>query len=553
MASRLWLKPDNRHPTTLCDLFDDVSLELQMEFTRWDQQLSNFEWKHRFLHYRNHPIKCELTSARFDNIGNEYFEQREWRKAMEMYNQALCFAESGSSNLGILYAKRGFCFTNMKMYGAGMEDIDMALANNLSPDWVAECRQITEIFQERSKPFEPLIPKLSFECDAQYSAMANVLELKFDGNERAYIVAKADIDVGKTILVEESFVAITNCYDKTCCATCLKEMRNFIPCQKCTDAVFCNTICMQQNHLHQISCGENFHRMPTPIKFVVQSILKAISTFPNTQFFMQFVQVYIGSLNAADAAAKFKMRLNANMQNYGLFLKQKFFNALPMVTVYQAYTTLLSMPLIAKRFNSQSKKRFLMHLVGHHTMILNSSGFGGFEVNQNRFISATLANLVSLFEHSCTPNVVHFAHGSREVCITIRPIRAGEPLCYDYDNDGSQDKDDSSDEETKLRKQMLWDNWRIDCKCRKCCVNDEIKPNPRMAADPVFAVLNYKSYLDDNLPTLELFKSRCIHFLNKFKDEPWTKEMEAIIKAYSQCILDEYNFRYGPSNSISIQ
>lgn len=535
MASRLWSKPGKQHSTMYPELFDNVSPELQMEFIRWDEQLYHSEWKHQFLHYRNNPIKCELTSTRFGNMGNEYFEQREWRKAMEMYNQAMCFARNDSTYFGVLFAKRGFCFTNMKMYDAGIADIDMALSKQLSSEWVAECRQITEILKEQSKPYEPLMPKLSFGCDTNYPAMANVLELKSDANKRAYIVANVDIDVGKTILLEESFIAITNGHDKTCCATCLNEIRNFIPCFMCTDAVFCSPNCYHKNHIHRMWCGESFHRMPTPVKFVVQSILQAISIFPTIDFLMQFVQVHITSPNAVAAAAKFKVPLDAKMQNYGLFLKQTIQNALPMVTVYQVYTTLLSMASIAGRFNSRTKKRFLMHLVGHHTMVLSCNAFGGFEVDQNRFISGTMANLVALIGHSCTPNVVHFAYGNREVCITIRPIRAGERLCYDYwpdaDADGNDQNDIDGDSEKRvaLRKQTLWENWRIDCKCRKCCMHNEIKldhTNPRMSADPTFFfVSNYKMYYEDNQSALEAVKQRCIHFLNNFKDEAWTEEM----------------------------
>lgn len=564
MASRLWAKAHHQRQT-YCDLFSNVSPELQKEFDRWDQQLNNFEWKHRFLNFRNKPNKCKSTAVRFGNMGNEHFEKGEWRKAMEMYNQALCFAENDSEYMGILYAKRGFCFCNLKMYGAGILDMDMALKLKLSPEWIAECRQISETFNQQAKSNEPLLPKLSYESHADYEAMANVLELKFDEKNRACIVAKVDIDVGKTVLLEESFTSVVNCFSKTCCATCLNEIRNFIPCRMCTDAVFCSAKCYHQNQLHKYSCGEDFQRMPTPVKFVINSIFQAILTFPTLDFLMQFVQIYNCSPNAAVAAAKFKGPLDAKMQNYGLFLKQKTQNAIPMVTVYQVYAALLTMPAISQRFNTRSKKQFLMDLVGHHTMVLSCNAYGGFEVNQNQFISGTMTNLVAMIEHSCTPNVAHFAYGSREVCITIRPIRAGEHLCYDYwpdDDGGSNDGDDKDDNEGddelmdrgdgdekrfKLRKQKLWECWRINCECPKCSIRTPgLATNPQIVSDPAyFAVQRYKARYG-RFPPTEILKPKCVHILNKFKDAAWSKEMEVITKAYSQCILDEYNRRYGP-------
>lgn len=368
MASKLWTKPKRGGLTTYPDLFEDVSLKLQLEFAGWDQKLCNSEWQHRFLSDQYAPVKCNETAMRLGNTGNIHFERCEWRKAMEMYNRAMCFIENDSS-AGVSLAKRGFCFANMKMYDAGNVDIDLAMAHKLAPEMVMEVRRNNEIFNERLQPHVAEVPKLSFDCDDHYTAMANVVELKTDADNRPYIAAKVDIDVGKTVLLEESFVSISNRYDRTCCATCLNEIRNFLPCRHCTDAVFCGVNCFQQNRIHQLTCGDKFHRMPTPVQFVIQSILKAISIFPTIEFLMQFVELHINSPSAAAAAAQCKVPLDAKLRDYGLFLKLDTQNSLSMVTAYQAYTTLLTMDLIVQRFKTRSKQRFLMHLVCHHVMV----------------------------------------------------------------------------------------------------------------------------------------------------------------------------------------
>lgn len=130
-------------------------------------------------------------------------------------------------------------------------------------------------------------------------------------------------------------------------------------------------------------------------------------------------------------------------------------------------------------------------------------------------------------------------------------------MCYDYCFDGKNDDDRKggadgvSDKSVEHRKQQLWEYWRIDCKCRKCCMNNKIIPNALMASDPIFCLASqYKRYLeDDSQQTLERLKMKCVHFLRKFKDEAWTKEMEIVTKVYSQCILDEYNRSYGPPDN----
>lgn len=543
MASKLWSR--QRRKTMYSDLLDHVPVELELKFMGWIQQLNGSEWNHRFLHYHFEPIKSESTAFYFGTMGDAYFQQYQWRKAMEMYNQALRFAVNDSSYFGILYAKRGFCFSNMNMYDAGSLDIELAKTQKSAPEYLAMMAPALQInndlLKQRLQPHVSHEPKLSFHCDDNYPAMANVLELKYDTNQRPYIAAKVDIDVGKTVLLEESFVAIANSYDKTCCATCLHEIRNFVPCPSCTDSVFCSVDCLQRNHIHQSTCGAEFHRMPTPIQFVIQSILQAISICPTTEFLMHFVETHIMSSSAATAAATFNSPLDAKLRDYGLFLKQNVQNGLSMVVVQQVYTTLLSMGNVLRRFPTMSKQRFLMHLIGHHIMVLKNNAFGGFEANQNRFISATMANLVAIIEHSCTPNVVHFAYGNREVCITVRPIRAGEHLCYDYCFDGGFGDSKKNAEE---RHQQLWNNWRIDCNCLKCSTHGNIPSNLQMASDASFFFgLEYKRQANN-----ERLKQKCVHFLRKHKDAAWTKEMEFITKVYSQCLIDEYNKKYGPPN-----
>lgn len=68
MASRLWSKAENQRQSPYCDLFTNVSPELQKEFDNWDKQLKQFEWKHRFLNYRDKAIKYEGTAVRFGKV-----------------------------------------------------------------------------------------------------------------------------------------------------------------------------------------------------------------------------------------------------------------------------------------------------------------------------------------------------------------------------------------------------------------------------------------------------------------------------------------------------
>lgn len=525
----LWSKEPKRGPSMYVDLFDDISISLEIKFVKWEQQLLNTEWKHQFLNMYLDPVKDNSTSMRLADKGNQFYERAEWSKAIEMYNQALCFTEPNSPQISAIYAKRGFCFNNLKMFDEGIADMDLGVSLNLPAEWLpsiaeikANCEQQLKLGarQMLNKSNEP---KLSFQPDRTFPCIANNLMIKCLKDKTSFIVAREDIDVGKTVLVEDSFAIVANGYDAAYCYTCLKVLKNFIPCTNCVDVMFCNLDCMSRNNIHKITCGEDYHRMPCDIKFVIDSIVKAITLFPSIDDLVKFVETQLFHPNKTEANL-----YDSNVLNYALFLRQSTHNNLPLELTYKVYTTLMSMEFMQTQFNNKTKQRFLKHLVGHHTMMLQCNSYGGFEKDQNQFVSGTMGNVAAMFEHSCTPNMLHLTIDSRHIGIIIRPVKVGEHLTYDVCPE---------DEETENRKNMLLKCYGIDCECRKCNADSYIV-NPMLANDPsLFFVANYLKYFSAN--SSALLKQKCVNFLRKYKDEPWSKEIEIVTKAYTRCLIAE--------------
>lgn len=530
MSLELWSKRSGAYRYE--SLFENPPESLQIEYDKWNQQLLNSEWNHRFLFMQLDAAKDPSISNEFSVKGNWYFVQNEFRKAMELYNQALRFVEIDSTAQAILYAKRGFCFANKKMYAEAIVDLNLALSTDFPSEWKAIVIETIEISRHmiaiRTKSPTKIVPELYFESDRLFPSMANVLQIKFNGEGRPCgIEAKVDMNWGTTIVVEEAFTSITNDYDRTTCTTCSRVLKNFVPCSGCVDAMFCSDECRDRNNIHKLICGHKCNRMPSDVQFIVQSILMAISLFPTVEQLIQFVDWQIHP-HLNHTTPKY-LRLNLDdkdLLNYGLFLKLSTRNGLPNLLVYQAFTALMSISSIKNNFNTRSKETFLMHLIGHHTMILKCNSFGGFQPNQSQFISAIMANVIALFEHSCTPNVMHLTHGNREICITLRPIKAGERLCYDYWPD--------DDDEPVDRKRILQTYFGIDCRCMKCCGSGNAS-NPELAADLSFQfLLANKNPLDDEL-RLKLCMQAFDEVVRNYDDETkWSKEMECVIKLYDQ-------------------
>lgn len=110
------------------------------------------------------------------------------------------------------------------------------------------------------------------------------------------------------------------------------------------------------------------------------------------------------------------------------------------------------------------------------------------------------------------------------------------------DDDSDDDHSDGGDrieKRLKLRKQKIWDYWKIDCQCHKCSFG--LASNSEMLADPAFGFVSNHQQQSCSSQPLQTVKLKCVELLNKFKGQAWSKELEIIVKAYSHCILQEYN------------
>lgn len=66
----------------------------------------------------------------------------------------------------------------------------------------------------------------------------------------------------------------------------------------------------------------------------------------------------------------------------------------------------------------------------------------------------------AMLNHSCVPNVAHQFEGTDLVFYTVRPVEAGEPLCFAYTLPNQQP--------TAVRQTLLSNSWCFACRCPRC-------------------------------------------------------------------------------------
>lgn len=467
----LWKRESNSADAQFIDLFADLGQKKSIQ--EWDRQIQASNWKHRFLMTAVDPGKNNNISDKFRTDGNMYFKQGMWVEAMDFYNQSLYFAETGTKNVSFVYANRATCFLNMREYEKCLIDINLAVKakypEHSMPKLMkrkADCIK----WMKKHVEAEPFDPKLSFKANEQFPCMADVLEIQQNDEFGRYVVARSDIEIGQTVLVEENFVSIAAGYDRVNCFECLQIKKNFIPCATCSDALFCSTDCQERSEIHKVSCGATIHRMPNNVRYIAKSILVALNSFTNAEDLMDFVEKTLSK-----RATQVPVAANDVKSKYAVFLslqpaKQA---ALDIETVYKVFTGLLDVSFIKTMFDSKQSQRFLMHLIGEHFLIISNNSYGGSLSSASSI--GTTALVMSLFNHACAPNVFNSSAANKEICITMRPIKKGEQLFVKYL---------CGDRTTRQRQDMLLNQWNFLCKCDKCVPHCSRADTLNMKSDP---------------------------------------------------------------------
>lgn len=546
----LWKRESCSVDASFVDLFERFeSPYLAASFKNWDRKLEAAKWNKKFMLHEIVPGKSNETSDYLREAGNRKFREKDFIEAMELYSQSLCFAEPETNNVSLAYANRATCFLRMEKFDKCLRDIDLAVEANYPfmqklMKRKDECKQAMEKAGPKTDAIEI---KLDFERNEKYPCMADVLDVQKNTEYGRHIIAKCDIGVGLTVLIEKSFISNGNAIDRVQCYGCLKEERNFIACPKCTDVMFCSKEC-QNNIIHEKICGENLNRMPSEVRYLAESILAGLVAFSSADDMMQFVNDILQKRTEVPPAT------NDQRSKYGLFLSLQPSKRITLdidpnarnmewlgmavsniELIYKVFTALLEIPLVSVMFITLKSKRFLMHLIAEHSFILANNSFklsvpGG-------VIGRELGLVSSLFNHACAPNVFNATNigGDTDIFISIRPIKKGDQVFIGYGY--------PLEEVTEVRRAELKQKYNFDCKCDKCEPHSSDSDRSLMASNPNFQCVRAARFgiNSKNLPNL---KYNCIAFLNECGHLPWSKEMGIVLDTFTNILFDELKIEY---------
>lgn len=365
------------------------------------------------------------------------------------------------------YTNRSAVFAKLRMGREGLADIELAkkerLPERLLPKLEERRKKCVELVQlMRHEP--EYVPELDYKADKNYPPLANVVEIQTNQDYGRHLVATSDIPKGRTILLEESS-AISSIRDSSICYTCYRSMySNFIACDHCINVMYCSVECKNRNKTHALECGTFFgmkhfddktaQKNLNRTKVVIQTILNALTTFANVEVLMRFIDNVVRG--ASGDIDKLPTAMNDPISKYHFFFKlKKRVRRRAFSELKKVYTCILFLPKIRDMFDTVEKKRFLMHLVVCHTLIVDSNA-------QDIDETLALRNVFSIFNHQCVPNIKVNTLGKLVYCQAARPIKKGEQLFINY---LTPEELEVEDEE---RKQKIKWTYGFECQCEKC-------------------------------------------------------------------------------------
>lgn len=471
--------------------------------------------------------KSTASSKRLHDFGTKFLDDRNLTDAMDYYNKSLCYAKPNSIAASLAYCYRAVCFYRLGMYFKCLKDIELARLDscNVLPDHqMSLLRKYQQhCLKELGKRdrINEIDEKLSFDSHTKYPGMADVLEIKTNEQFGRHVVAKCDIGIGETVLMEKHFVK-TMPSSKSSCETCSKSNMNFIACDSCTRAMFCDEQCKSANRFHRFDCNTPFEKWNelwgvnyvTRLKHLIHSIILAVNLFPNENRMIKFVEDALIDRKAVpssliDSKSKYRAFLSLHPSHVGV----------RMTAVYSVYKQLCSIGSVTDRFGTRP---FLMHLIATHLLILHGNAFTGDEEG------ASVGIVASFFNHSCAPNLINQQRTKFRCLTTMRPVKKGDQLFISYapDADGS----------TEERRKHLRDNFRFECHCDKCDPQFDEAARQTMQIDPKYkAIRRYAGVTDNNW-----VERTCAEFLNEYGHLPWSEELEHVTEAYERVRRQKY-------------
>lgn len=310
-----------------------------------------------------------------------------------------------------------------------------------------------------------------------------------------YITTTQPLSVGEVAIVTVPFAsAVERVKDIPYCLTCHETDNDFLTCQKCSMVFYCNLKCKKANNTHKFECGTRFHKiLDLDVKCAIQMVFEMMATFKCFEELRDFIQQSVENWHGIPNTKNIRESMLYCITKLQLktFKTDEEKVEIHKVASY-AYELIATFPEVRSYFKLDNNvgSSFLQHRLAHNISVIIQNGFQiNLSANGRECERILIYDVLSFFNHSCSPNLLNYIEGNVMTCITSQRIQPGEQLFIAYR---------LFKKETKFERQRKLRLWNFACHCVRCVYGREISNTEFRRADVmtkrnIEKVLNKKS------------------------------------------------------------
>ena len=435
--------------------------------------------------------KCLKTSNEYREKGNQSYASQNNRQALVFYNQAVRYAPSYSHELSLALGNRSATLFNLEKYHLAIEDIHRAL-DLLSFDEEDDARRqrleqrLYQCLQNKSNENPPTQDnqldelKSNETFNSNYPSLTTHATIETSVDRGRHVVSNnsssTSLKPGTIILIEKPYasVLLPSAWS-THCHTCLRRIEFVLfACSQCTRAIYCSFNCLQDSIAwHAFECRLSLEALDKMQLLTLRLLTKTgwQYLYKNKVSFENYLQG--NSIEQSEENIYqwdkyeniLRLETNSTKRSNDDLLHRSIQACLIGISLinntsfcqyafdnidYQIYIcSLILSHLQALPCNAHEISEFVYHRLSPLTSSCQEIGAG---------IYATL----SLFNHSCNPNVIRNFLGDTVIVRLLRSIPSDRMELVD--NYGCLSATMSKHE----RQTKLLEQYHFQCQCQPC-------------------------------------------------------------------------------------
>jgi hypothetical protein len=445
-------------------------------------------------------LKCAKTSTEYREQGNEAYASHNDRLALSLYNQAIRYASSYSRELSLALGNRSATLFNLKYYQLALQDVHHAL-DFLSSDEEDDARRqrlehrLYECLQhqfeqmptndDKNNQLENELEELKSNqiYNMDYPSLTFYADIQTSSDRGRHVVSaniSSTLKPGTIILVEQPYASVLlSTAWSTHCHMCLRRLDLLLfVCSQCTRAVYCSVDCLQQAIIwHAFECRLTIDRLDKMQLLALRLLTKTgwKYLYENKKRFEDYLKQNKKESQIANPNKEIyewnnyenilKLETNSNKRStHDLF--QRAVQAC-MIGISLINNTSFSQ----EAYGNLDYQIYICSLLLSHLQSLPCNAHEVSEFIHHRLsplssscieIGAGIYSTLSLFNHSCNPNVIRNFIGDTVIVRLLSSISSDNIELLDNYGCLSATMDKTE------RQKKLDEQYHFQCQCQPC-------------------------------------------------------------------------------------